>query len=49
MAYELYIYPPNGAPHTVTPQAVVAAFVATGLPCAEQPDQFGHWLVLQQV
>ena len=49
MAYELYIYPPNDAQQTVTPQAVVAAFVAAGLPCAEQPDQYGHWLVLDGI
>jgi|SRR5688572_11692978 len=46
MAYELYIYPPEDAPHKLTTQAVVAAFVAAGLPCTEQPDEFGHWLVL---
>ena len=49
MAYELYIYPPNGAELTLKPEAVVAAFVAAGLPGTEQPDQFGHWLVLDGV
>ena len=46
MAYELYIYPPNGAKATATPETIVAAFASAGLPCSEQPDQFGHWLVL---
>jgi len=49
MAYELYIYPPEGVPQNLTPQAVAAAFVAAGLPCIEQPDQFGHWLVLEGI
>jgi len=49
MAYELFIYPPDGAPKTVTPQAVIAAFTAVGLPFTEQPDQFGHWLVLDGI
>jgi hypothetical protein len=49
MAYELIIYPPNGARQTVTSQAVVAAFIAAGLPCTEQPDQYGYWLVLDGV
>jgi hypothetical protein len=49
MAYELYIYSPSGAPQSVTPYAVVAAFIAAGLPCTEQPDEFGHWLVLDGV
>ncbi len=48
MAYELYIYPNNVMP-TATPQSVVAAFTSAGLPCMEQPDQFGHWLVLEGV
>jgi len=46
MSYELYIYPPGDVTSTATPQSVVAAFTSSGLPCAEQPDQFGHWLVL---
>ena len=49
MAYELYIYPPNGVTATVTPQAVVAAFTLAGLSCTAQPDQFGHWLVFDGV
>ena len=46
MAYELYIFPPNGVTPNVPPQAVVAAFALAGLPFTEQPDEFGHWLVL---
>jgi hypothetical protein len=49
MAYELYIYPPNGVTPTVTSQAVVSVFASAGLPCTEQPDEFGHWLVLDGV
>jgi len=49
MAYELYIYPPNGVASTLTPQSVVAAFASAGLPVTEEPDQFGHWLVLNGV
>ena len=49
MAYELYIYLPNGAPQAVTLQTVIGAFAAAGLPCAEQPDPFGHWLVLDGI
>jgi hypothetical protein len=49
MAYELYIYLPNEVKPTATPQSVVAAFASAGLPCTEQPDQFGHWLVLDGV
>ena len=46
MAYELYIYLPNDLTPTATSQAVIAAFTSAGLPCKEQSDQFGHWLVL---
>ena len=49
MAYELYIYPPDDVTPTVTPQAVVGAFATAGLPCTEQPDQFGHWLVFDGI
>jgi hypothetical protein len=49
VAYELYIYPPNGATPTATPQSIIAAFASADLPCSEQPDQFGHWLVLDGV
>jgi len=48
MAYELYIYPPTDATTTI-PQSIVAAFASAGLPCSEQPDEFGHWLVLDGV
>ena len=46
MAYELFILPPEGAPPPLTTQAVVAAFEGAGMPCCEEPYQFGHWLVL---
>ncbi len=49
MAYELYIYSQEDAPKTLTTQTVITAFGAAGLPCNEQPDQFGHWLVLDGV
>ena len=49
MAYELYIYPPNNVAPTATPQSVVAAFTSAGFSCIEQPDEFGHWLVLDGV
>ena len=49
MAYELYIYPPEGATPRVIPQSVVAAFASAGLPCTEHPDQSGHWLVLDGI
>ena len=47
MAYELYIFPEEGASPTTTPQTVVDAFARAGLPCAAQPDEFGHWLVFE--
>ena len=47
MAYELYIFPQEGAPPTTTTQTVVEAFARAELPCTEQPDQFGHWLLLE--
>ena len=49
MGYELYIFPPEGAPQTMTTQTVVAAFAAAGLQCTEQPDEFGHWLVIEGI
>jgi hypothetical protein len=49
MAYELYIYPPNGVTPNITPQSVLAVFASAGLPCTEQPDEFGHWLVLNGI
>ena len=49
MAYELHIYPPEGETLSVTPQSVVTAFASAGLPCTEQPDQYGHWLVFDGV
>ena len=49
MAYELYIYPPNDVTPTATPKSILAAFTSAGLPCTEQPDEFGHWLVLEGV
>jgi hypothetical protein len=47
MSYELRIYSPNSGGPILTPQTVVAAFNAAGLPCVEQPDKYGHWLVLE--
>ncbi len=45
MAYELYIFPPEGASGVPT-QTVVEAFRKAGVSCIEQPDDDGHWLVL---
>ena len=49
MAYELYIYLPNEVTPTTTPQTVVAALTSAGFTCTEQPDEWGHWLVLDGV
>jgi hypothetical protein len=46
MAYELYIFPPEGT-KGLEPRVVVDAFAKTGLTCSEQPDDLGHWLVLE--
>lgn len=46
MAYEFYIFPAEGAPG-VPPQTVVEAFGRAGIRCIEQPDDYGHWLVLE--
>jgi len=45
MAYELYIFPPEGDPG-IPAQAIVEAFGKSGVSCTEQPDDDGHWLVL---
>src|SRR3954469_18660279 len=49
MAYELYIYTPEGVEPSGTPESVVRAFASAGIPCAEEPDEFGHWLVLDGI
>lgn len=46
MAYELFIFEKDGTPKTTPPQ-IVAAFESAGQPCTEEPDEFGHWLVLE--
>jgi hypothetical protein len=46
MAYELCIWPEDGV-RKPTAQEIVESLAKAGLPCAEQPDQFGHWLVLE--
>jgi hypothetical protein len=46
MAYELYIFPPEGAPGVPT-HAVVKALQEAGIRCKEAPDAYGHWLVLE--
>jgi len=47
MAYELIIYQAEGTPQTTKAQTIVDAFENAGLPCVEQPDDFGHWLILE--
>jgi len=49
MAYELYIHLPDEAAPAVISQSVVEAFASAGLPGTEQPDKYGHWLVLEGV
>ena len=46
MAYELYIFPPEGAPG-VPAQTVVEALAKAGISCKVEPDEHGHWLVLE--
>lgn len=46
MAYELYIFPPEGAPG-IAAQAILEAFGKVGITCKEEPDEHGHWLVLE--
>jgi hypothetical protein len=46
MAYELYIFPPEGA-KGLEPVVIVEAFTKAGFVCSEEVDDFGHWVVLE--
>lgn len=48
MGYELFIFPPEGGAG-VPSEKIVEAFGKSGIRCTEQPDDYGHWLVLDGI